>query len=225
MIFESTTSGNKAKLNLQRTIYPRPCPSSNARSAYYIEMMRAATRFSTFPAKLPSDENRYFATERTFDITIHSMFYHGIFVSVKEKFESELASEMTLRKFDVEFRKGRRNIASWMHPVAERWKWIHRRNRAWVDSNYDLNFPPLYFISSFLENLSIVLHPVKKSIVKYLGKIANILLPSFERSTVSSVVERRISEISIEEIFKSPRGIDSPCMEHGLEAEAEVASI
>lgn len=144
---------------------------------------------------------------------------------MKEKFESELASEMTLRKFDVEFRKGRRNIASWMHPVAERWKWIHRRNRAWVDSNYDLNFPPLYFISSFLENLSIVLHPVKKSIVKYLGKIANILLPSFERSTVSSVVERRISEISIEEIFKSSRGIDSPCMEHGLEAEAEVASI
>lgn len=84
MIFESTTSGNKAKLNLQRTIYPRPCPSSNARSAYYIEMMRAATRFSTFPAKLPSDENRYFATERTFDITIHSMFYHGIFFPWKK---------------------------------------------------------------------------------------------------------------------------------------------
>lgn len=38
-----------------------------------------------------------------------------------------------------------------MHPVAERWKWIHRRNRAWVDFNYDSNFPPLYFISSFLK--------------------------------------------------------------------------
>lgn len=45
-----------------------------------------------------------------------------------------------------------------------------------------LEFSSVIFHIIFLENLSIVLHPVKKSIVKYLGKIANILLPSFEKS-------------------------------------------
>lgn len=87
---------NKTKHNRQRTIYPRhqPCPSSNARSAYYIEMMRAATRFSTFPAKLASDANDILqqSIERNF-IRIHSIFLSGSLPWKIRMFESELASD------------------------------------------------------------------------------------------------------------------------------------
>lgn len=79
-------------LNRQRTIYQhQPCPSSNARSAYYIEMMRTAARFSTFPTSLRLTK-RYFAT-RTSQVSYESPsdILQNLFSWTIRMFESESA--------------------------------------------------------------------------------------------------------------------------------------
>lgn len=79
---------------------------------------------------------------------------------------------MTLRKFDVEFRKGRRNIVSWMHPVAERWKDIGEIEHGFIritSLDFDFNFPPSFYTTSSLKNLSII-YLSKSSIKKIINR-------------------------------------------------------